>query len=169
MKNDVTIKTLNNKTPKIDNSAFVAEGSRLIGDILLKENVSIWYNAVLRGDLANITVGANSNVQDNCTIHSDEKCDVIIGDNVTIGHNAIIHGSIIEDNVLIGMGAVVLDKAIIGTGSIVGAGAVVTGGTVIPPNSLVLGMPAKIIKTINNSEENKEHALNYAGLSKKYL
>lgn len=158
------IKYLNSE-PKVAESTFIAEGSQIIGDVELKENSSIWYNAVLRADTSKITVGNNSNIQDNSSVHADFGTPVNIGENVTIGHNAIIHSCTIEDNCLIGMGATILDKAIIGKGSIVGANALVTGKTIIPPNSLVVGAPAKVIKELDSNESNRAHALEYVKLA----
>lgn len=159
------LKAHNNKQPMVERNVFIADGSIVIGDVELRENSSVWYNAVLRGDTSKIIVGKNSNIQDNCTVHADFGTPVTIGDNVTIGHNAIIHSCTIEGNCLIGMGATILDEAVIGKGSIVGANALVTGRTIIPPNSLVLGSPAKVVKEINSNEDNIEHALNYVKLA----
>ncbi|EYE89626.1 hypothetical protein Q428_00960 [Fervidicella metallireducens AeB] len=140
------------KLPKIHDKAFVAETSDIIGDVVIEEGASIWYRAVLRGDINKITIGKNSNVQDGVIIHSDMDVETIIGDNVTIGHNAIIHGARISDNCLIGMGAVILNNACIGENCIIGAGAVVTGGKEIPPGSLVLGAPGKVVRPLTDEE-----------------
>ncbi len=137
---------------KIHPTAWVAPGAFLRGDVTLGEKVSIWYNAVLRADQEKIVIGKGSNVQDNCVIHGDPGHDVIVGENVTVGHGAILHGCTIEDQCLIGMNAVVLDNTVIGEGSIVGAGAVVGSGQTIPPRSLVLGVPAKVKKTLTEAE-----------------
>lgn len=127
---------------KIHPTAWVAPGAFIRGDVTLDEKVSVWYNAVLRADQEKITIGKNSNIQDNAVIHGDHGNDVTVGENVTVGHGAILHGCTVEDNALIGMGSVVLDHAVIGAGSIVGAGAVVSSGTIVPPKSLVVGIPA---------------------------
>ncbi len=148
---------------------FIAEGAKIIGDVTLDSESSVWFNTVLRGDSAKIIVGTNTNIQDNCTVHVSEGSNVVIGSNVSIGHNAVIHGCTIEDNCLIGMGSVILDGAIIGSGSIVGANSLVTSNTIVPPNSLVLGSPAKVIKSINAKDANVTNAINYRNLSKHYM
>ncbi len=132
--------------PKVDPSAYVTPTAVIVGDVTVEEGVSIWDGAVIRGDVSYIKIGKNSNVQDNAVIHVSHNTPTIIGENVTIGHLAMVHAAKIEDNVIIGINSVVLDNAVIGEGSIVGAGAVVTSSTKIPPNSLVLGIPAKVIK-----------------------
>ena len=151
---------------KIHPTAWVAPGAILRGDITLGEQVSIWYNAVLRADQETITVGKGSNIQDNCVLHGDPGHDSTIGENVTVGHGAILHGCTVEDQCLIGMNAVVLDNTVIGKGSIVGAGAVVGSGQTIPPRSLVLGVPAKVKKTLTEAESagNLENVEEYFGL-----
>ncbi len=158
------------KTPNLlSNDIFIADGAKIIGDVTLHSQCNIWYNTVLRGDTAKITVGFNTNIQDNCTVHVSNEYNTEIGCNVTIGHNAIIHGCTIEDNCLIGMGSVILDGAVIGSGSIVGANSLVTSNTLIPPNSLVLGSPAKVVKTIDVQDINKTHAVKYFDLAKNYM
>ncbi len=137
---------------KIHPTAWVAPGAFLRGDVTLGEKVSVWYNAVLRADQETITIGKNSNIQDNAVLHGDRGNDVTVGENVTVGHGAILHGCTVEDNSLVGMGAVVLDHAVIGAGSIVGAGAVVSSGTIVPPKSLVVGIPAKVKKTLSDED-----------------
>ena len=145
---------------KIHPTAWVAPGAFHRGDVTLDEKVSVWYNAVLRADQEKITIGKNSNIQDNAVIHGDH------GNDVTVGHGAILHGCTVEDNALIGMGSVVLDHAVIGAGSIVGAGAVVSSGTIVPPKSLVVGIPAKVKKTLTDEESagNLENVEEYLGL-----
>ena len=151
---------------KIHPTAWVAPGAFLRGDVTLGEKVSVWYNAVLRADQEKIIIGKNSNIQDNAVIHGDHGNDVTVGENVTVGHGAILHGCTVEDNCLIGMGSVVLDHAVIGAGSIVGAGAVVASGTIVPPKSLVVGIPAKVKKTLTDEESagNLENVEEYLGL-----
>lgn len=154
--------------PKLDKGIYVADGAKVIGEVELKEGANIWYNAVLRGDVAKIVIGKNSNIQDNSTVHVDSDVPVIIGDYVTVGHNAVIHACTIGDDCLIGMGATILDGAVIGKGSIVGANSLVTGNTIIPPNSLVLGSPAKVVKEIDKQQENHNHAKEYVNLASKH-
>lgn len=140
------------KLPKIHSQAFVADSADVIGDVEVGEGSSIWYRAVLRGDINSIRIGKNTNVQDGAVIHNDYNSPAVIGDNVTIGHNAIVHGAIIKDNCLIGMGAVILNDAVIGENCIIGAGAVVTQGKVIPPESLVLGAPGRVVRSLTQEE-----------------
>ena len=132
--------------PRIHESGYIAPTAVIIGDVEIAEGVSVWDGAVLRGDVAPIRIGKNTNVQDNVVIHVDYNEPTIIGENVTIGHLATVHGAKIGNNVIVGINAVVLNGAEIGDGSVIGAGAVVTSGTKIPPKSLVLGIPAKVIK-----------------------
>lgn len=146
--------------PLIDPDTYVAPGAMVIGQVTLAAGVGVWFNCVLRGDLAPITVGEGSNIQDLTTIHvegAEERVDgrdigTVIGRDVTVGHNCVIHSCTLEDEVLIGMGAVVMGQAVIGRGSIVGAGAVVLEGTVAPPRSLLVGSPAKVRKTYTPEE-----------------
>lgn len=147
-------------------SAWIAPGAFIRGDVTLGEKVSIWYNAVLRADQESISIGRESNVQDNCVIHGDAGNNVVVGEQVTVGHGAILHGCTVEDRCLIGMNAVVLDHAVIGEGSIVGAGAVVAAGTVVPPRSLVVGTPAKVKRTLTDEDvaSNLENIEEYLGL-----
>ncbi len=156
------------KEPICNGEVFIADGVKVIGDVKIEDGANLWFNAVIRGDDNYITIGENSNIQDSCSVHVSVELPTIIGKNVTVGHNAVVHACTIEDNCLIGMGATVLDGAVIGAGSIVGANALVTGNTIIPPNSLVLGSPAKVVKEINASKANEEHAIEYVALSKKY-
>ncbi|MDA8968837.1 gamma carbonic anhydrase family protein [Akkermansiaceae bacterium] len=135
--------------PIIDNSAFVAASADIIGRVTLGEESSIWYNATLRGDINEIVIGPKSNVQDNAVVHLADDFGCYVGELVTVGHGAIIHACTIKDEVLVGMGSCVLDGAVIGERSIIGANALVTGGTIIPPGSLVLGSPAKVVKTLD--------------------
>lgn len=134
--------------PQLDRCSFVAEGARVIGKATLKEFSSVWFNTVVRGDVNRIELGRYSNVQDNSVVHVADDYPAIIGDFVTIGHNCVIHAATIEEHCLIGMGAVILTGAVIGKGSIVAAGALVREKQVIPPHSLVVGLPAKVVKEI---------------------
>ncbi len=139
--------------PQMPTSVFLADGARVVGDVRLGENVTIWFNAVVRGDVHFIQIGDNTNVQDGAVIHCTfQKNPTIIGKNVSIAHLAILHGCVIEDDCLIGMGAVVMDKAVVGAGSLVAAGALVTPGTIIPPRSLVVGSPAKVARGVTPEE-----------------
>lgn len=143
-------------SPIIDAEAWVDETAVVIGEIVLKRLVSVWPTCVLRGDQGLISIDEESNIQDGTIIHSTGGLSTTaVGKRCTIGHRVLLHGCTIEDDCLIGMGAIVLDNAIIGSGSIVGAGALVTANTVIPPNSLVLGMPAKVVKTLSKSDQEK--------------
>jgi len=141
------------KTPDTARANWVAANATVIGDVTLGAGSSVFYGAVLRGDIARIVVGEGSNIQDNCVVHLADDLDAIIGKWVTVGHSAIIHACTIEDECLIGMGAVVLDGARVGARSIVGAGAVVTPRTVIPPGSMVLGAPAKVVRALSEEEQ----------------
>ena len=133
----------------IDKSVFIAEGAKVIGKVTIKENSSVWFNAVIRGDSSTIEIGKNSNVQDNAVIHTSKNSKVVIKDNVTIGHGAIIHGCTIGNNVLIGMGAIILDNARIEDNCIIGAGSLITQNKIIPEGSLVFGNPSKVIRNIS--------------------
>ena len=140
------VKTLNGSTPTWGKDCFIAETAVLIGSVDMGDYCSIWYNAVLRGDVNWIRLGNKVNVQDNATIHCTyKKAATEVGNNVSIGHNAIVHGCTIHDNVLVGMGSVIMDKCVIGSGSIIAAGAVLTQGTVVPEGSIFAGVPARKI------------------------
>jgi len=147
------IKSVNRKEPKIPQDCFVAENATIVGDVILGENCSVWFNAVIRGDVHYIKIGNKVNIQDGAIIHCTyQKHPTIIGNNVSIGHNAIVHGCTIHDNVLIGMGAIVMDNCVVESNSIVAAGAVVTQNTVIESGSIYAGVPAKKVKSIDASE-----------------
>lgn len=152
------IRHFEGQVPEVDKKAWIAEGAAVIGKVTMKEFSSVWYNCTVRGDVNRIEIGKYSNVQDNTVLHVSDTHACIVGDYVTVGHAAILHACTIEENCLIGMGATVLDGAIVGKGSIIGAGALVTKGKVIPPNSLVLGSPAKVVKTLADSELESIHA-----------
>jgi len=137
-------------SPQIPDDCFVAPNATIVGSVTMGSECSIWFNAVVRGDVNKIKMGNKVNVQDGACIHCTyKKTETIIGDNVSIGHHAIVHGCTIEDNVLIGMGAIVMDNAHIGTGSIIAAGAVVLEGTTVPAGSIYAGVPAKKVKDIS--------------------
>ena len=152
-------------TPSIPDSAWVAPNATLVGSVTLAENSSVFYGAVLRGDIDSITLGEGSNIQDNVVVHVDAGKPVSIGANVSVGHAAVLHGCTIEDGVLIGMGATVLNLAVIGAGSLVAAGAVVLVGTVVPPGSLVAGVPAKVRRELTEEERAgiRDNAQRYLG------
>ena len=141
--------------PVIHPTAYVHPTAHVIGDVTLGAHVSVWPTAVLRGDTAPITVGADSNVQDGTIIHVDYGVPCTIGARVAIGHRAIVHGATIEDDVLIGMGAILLNRVVVGSGSIIGAGAVCREGLIVPPNSLVLGVPGRIVRETTDSERER--------------
>ncbi|MCE4564148.1 gamma carbonic anhydrase family protein [Maribellus sp. CM-23] len=144
------IKELKGKNPKFGKDCFLAETAAIIGDVEIGDNCSIWYNAVLRGDVHYIKIGNNTNIQDNATIHATyQKSPTNIGNNVTIAHGAIIHGCTLHDNVMIGMNAVILDNAVIESNSIVAAGSVVTKGTIVESGTVYAGIPAKKVKDIS--------------------
>lgn len=150
------------------NNSFIAKGAHVVGKVSIGENVSIWYNAVVRADTNTITIGKGSNIQDNATLHTDAGFPVQIGDGVTVGHNAVVHGCTVGDNTVIGMGSIVLSGAVIGSNCIIGAGSLVTGKMRIPDNSLAFGNPAKIIRavTAEESDTNRENAAHYVTLMK---
>lgn len=138
--------------PEIGRKVFIADGAHVIGNVTLQEEANIWFNAVLRGDINRIEVGARTNIQDNSTVHVEPRLPALIGEDVTIGHGVTVHGCVIENQVLVGMNAVLLSGCRIGWGSIVGANALVTEGKVIPPRSLVLGSPGRVVRTVTDKE-----------------
>ena len=160
------IKDLKDKGVSIHEDTFIAGSADILGDVKIDEGSSIWFGAVIRGDINYIRIGKSSNIQDNATLHIDAKNPIHIGDYTTIGHNAVVHGCIIGDNCLIGMGSIVLNGATIGDNCIIGAGAVVTENSVIPLNSLVIGIPGKIIRQISEEEieKIKDNAIGYEKL-----
>jgi carbonic anhydrase/acetyltransferase-like protein (isoleucine patch superfamily) len=150
-------------TPVVDDSAYVADGARLAGNVTLEANVGIWFNAVLRADYEAIRIGVGSNIQDNVTCHVDTGYPLNVGKNVSVGHNAVLHGCTIEDDCLVGMSATVMNGAVIGAGSLVAAGALVLEGTIVPPGSLVAGVPAKVRRELTDEERQSvvNNAINY--------
>ena len=154
----------------IGSSVLIGDGSQIIGEVTIMDNVSIWYNAVLRADLSPIVVGKGSNIQDNATVHVERERPTIIGENVTIGHNAIIHACTIEDNVLVGMGAIILNGACIRKNCLIGAGSLVTENKEIPEGSLVLGSPGKVVRSLTPGEIEKItiSGIHYQELAKKH-
>lgn len=152
------------------NEPIIFQGAVVVGDVVLAEDVSVWYNAVLRGDVESITVKAGSNIQDNVTIHTAEGYPVLIEENVSVGHGAILHGCHIGENTVVGMGAIVLNGAKIGKNCLLGAGTLIPQNTEIPDNSLVIGFPGKVKRTLTEEEiaQNRENAEHYVALSKQY-
>ena len=147
------IKSVNGKSPVIPDDCFVAENATIVGDVTIGEKCSVWFNAVIRGDVHFIRIGNKVNIQDGAVIHCTyQKHPTKIGNNVSIGHNAIVHGCVVEDNVLIGMGAIVMDNCVIKSNSIIAAGAVVTQNTVVESGSIYAGVPAKKVKEISESD-----------------
>ncbi|MFF2848164.1 gamma carbonic anhydrase family protein [Streptomyces sp. NPDC058001] len=140
------------KSPKVDQDAFVAPTAVVIGEVTVHSGASVWYGAVLRADCGPIVLGADSNIQDNCTLHVDPGFPITIGERVTVGHNVVLHGCTVEDDVLVGMGATVLNGAVIGAGSLVAAQALVPQGMLVPPGSLVAGVPAKVRRPLTEEE-----------------
>lgn len=161
------IKELKDRKTNINKSAFIAENSMVVGDVTIGENSSVWYSAVIRGDLEKIVIGDNTNIQENSTVHNDKGFPVNIGHNVTIGHNCIIHGCTINNNSLIGMGSIILNGAKIGVNTIIGAGSLVTQNKEIPSGVLCMGSPAKVIRKLTEEEIKslKDSADHYRKLS----
>jgi len=144
--------SIDGKTPQVDDEAWVAPNATLVGSVTIGAGASIWYGAVVRADNEPITIGARSNVQDNCTFHVDAGRPVSLGEGVSVGHGAVVHGATIGDNVLVGMGAILMNGAVIGDDSMVAAGALVTEGMEVPPRSLVAGVPGKIRRELSDAE-----------------
>jgi len=144
--------SLGDKVPQVAEGGWVAPNATLVGAVTIGEGASIWYGVVLRADNEPITIGARSNVQDNCAFHVDRDMPVVIGEGVSVGHGAIIHGATVEDYVLIGMGAIVMNGAVIGTESLVAAGSLVAEGMAVPPRSLVAGVPGKVRRELTDDE-----------------
>ncbi len=165
------IKNLKGIEPVIHKDAFVAESADVMGDVTIGEGTSIWYGAVLRGDIEDIKIGKFSNIQDNATVHTETYIPTKIGDYTVVGHNAIIHGCTIGNNTLIGMGSTILNGAVIGDKCIIGAGTVVTEGKIIPDNSMVLGIPGKVVRQVTEEEAEaiRNNAIRYNELWKKHI
>jgi carbonic anhydrase/acetyltransferase-like protein (isoleucine patch superfamily) len=162
------------REPRIDPDAYTAAGAVVLGAVTLAAGSSVWYHTVLRADAESISVGAGSNIQDNCTVHADPGYPAVIGAGVTVGHNTVLHGCVLEDDVLVGMGATVLNGARVGTGSLVAAAALVPQGMVVPPGSLVAGVPAKVRRELTPQEQagirlNAEHYVHLAKVHREAL
>ncbi len=146
---------LGEHAPEIDESAWIAPNATVIGRVRLGAEASIWYSAVLRGDLETIEVGARSNIQDGCVLHADPGFPLAVGTGVSVGHNAILHGCTIGDDVLVGMGATILNGAVVGSGSLIAANALIPEGAHIPPGSLVAGVPGKVRRELRPEEQDR--------------
>jgi len=157
--------------PQLGEDVFVAPGARVVGNVSLAREVSVWFNAVIRGDMAPVRVGARTNVQDNCVLHVDHDFPLEVGNDVTIGHQAILHGCTVCDGALIGMGARVLNGAVVGQLALVAAGAVVLEGQEIPPKTLAAGVPARVIRELTEEELDKLRGspAYYSGKAKRYM
>jgi carbonic anhydrase/acetyltransferase-like protein (isoleucine patch superfamily) len=158
------LNTFLRRKPRLGKGVYIARGAVVFGDVTLGDHASIWYNAVLRGDINCIRIGHHTNVQDNCVLHLADDLPCILGDYVTVGHGAIIHACTVGNEVLVGMGSTILDGAVVGEQSILGAGALVTQGMKIPAGSLVLGSPAKVIRALTPNER-----AGLKGLADKYV
>lgn len=145
------IKSVRGNSPKFGKNCFLADTAVVVGEVSMGDNCTVWFNAVVRGDVHSITIGSNTNIQDGVVIHCTyQKAKTVIGSNVSIAHNAIVHGCTVEDNVLIGMGAIIMDDAVIGQNSVIAAGAVILPGTKVEPESVYAGVPAKRVKAIGD-------------------
>lgn len=151
------------KKPQIAEGVYIAPGAVVCGDVVLQEEASVWFHAVLRAEEGTIEIGKGSNIQDGCVVHVDKGADVSVGAHVTVGHNAVLHGCTVGDHTLVGMGAVIMNHAVIGRNCIVAAGALVTEHTVIPDHSLVMGSPARVRRTLTAEEveNNRKNAAHY--------
>lgn len=147
------------KKPEIASSAFIASTADMMGAVTVGEHSSIWYQCVLRGDINAIQIGKESNIQDGTVIHVSSSHPAIVGDRVSCGHRAIIHACLIQNEVLIGMGAIIMDEAVVGTGSIIGAGTLVTKGTIVPEGVLVMGSPGRVVRELTSAERESIPAL----------
>lgn len=154
-----------NHTPKIDESAFIAPNATIIGDVVIGENSSVLFGSVVRGDIAPVRIGNNTNIQDLSVLHQSPGIPLILEDNITIGHKVTLHSCTVKTGALVGMDSIVLDNAVIGENAFIGAGSLVTGGTVIPPNTLAFGRPAKVVRelTEDDLEEMKRINETYVG------
>lgn len=169
--NNASIITFKGITPKIHPTAFLCEGVRIIGDVQIEENCSVWYNTVIRGDVHYIRIGKNSNIQDMCMLHvTNNKYALNIGENVSVAHSVTLHGCTLKDNCLIGIGAKVLDNSIVNSNTLVAAGAVVREGWEVPEGTLVAGVPAKVIRDLTDAEIRRvtETAPNYIKYASEY-
>jgi carbonic anhydrase/acetyltransferase-like protein (isoleucine patch superfamily) len=166
-----TILPYDGKAPRLAASAFLAEGTVVVGDVELGEESSLWFGTIVRGDVNHVRIGARTNVQDMCVVHvTSGTHPTVLGDDVTVGHRAVLHGCTIQDRCLVGIGAVVLDGAVVGPDAMVGAGALVAPGTVVPPRTLVLGTPARVKRPLTDDEvaHLRASAASYARYAARY-
>jgi carbonic anhydrase/acetyltransferase-like protein (isoleucine patch superfamily) len=167
-----TIRPFRGKTPVVHPTAFVVEGAVVVGDVEIGPQSSIWFGAIVRGDVNHVRIGARTNIQDACVLHVTNRTHpTVVGDEVTLGHRVTLHGCTVKDGCLIGMGAVVMDGAVVGEEAMVGAGALVTPRTLVPPRSLVLGAPAKVARQLTAAEiaSFRASAQNYVDYAQEYL
>lgn len=165
------VRAFGGHTPVLGRDVYLAETATVIGDVVLGDEASVWFNAIVRGDVGKIVIGKRTNVQDLTMIHvTGGEADTTVGDDVTIGHRVVLHGCRVGDGCLIGIGAILLDHVVIGDGSVVGAGALVTPGTKIPPRSLVLGSPARVVRPLRDEDARMgiDGALRYLELARRY-
>ncbi len=157
--------------PRLGKGIFLAPGARVVGNVTLGDNVNVWFNAVIRGDMAPVRINEGTNVQDGCVLHVDHNYPLVVGKNVTIGHQAVLHGCTVKDGALIGMGARLLNGSVVGEGALVAAGALVLEGQEIPPRKLAVGVPAKVVRDLTDQES--EHlewsGPYYAGKARRYI
>lgn len=166
------IRTFQGIKPTIAASAFIEDTAVVIGDVVIGEESSVWFHAVVRGDVHSIRIGRRTNIQDLSVLHvTHDTHPTVLGDDVTVGHHVVLHGCTIKDRVLIGMGALIMDGAVIGEDCVVGAGALVTERTIVPPKSLILGAPAKVKRPVTEAELAwiRESAQNYVKYARQYL
>jgi gamma-carbonic anhydrase len=166
------IKKVRGHEPRFGKDCFLADNAVVVGEVIMGDNCTVWFSAVVRGDVNSITIGNNTNIQDGAIIHGTfEKAKTVIGSNVSIAHNAVVHGCTLEDNVLVGMGAIVMDDSMVGSNSVIAAGAVVLPGTQIPPGSVFAGVPAKKVKEIGDEMKSVilRTAKNYPVYARWYL
>ncbi|TGC11179.1 gamma carbonic anhydrase family protein [Methanolobus halotolerans] len=158
------------KSPSIAEETFIADSAEIIGDVKVGKLSSIWFNAIVRGDMGSICIGSRTSIQDNVVIHTDTSMKTDVGDDVTVGHGAVIHGCRIGSNVIIGMNSTILNGAVIGNNSIIGANALVPEGKQFPDNSIVVGIPAKVIREVTNRDIRNisQNAAEYVELAKEY-
>jgi len=167
----MTVMRYGEHEPVLGDDVFIADNARVIGDVVLGDEASVWFGSVLRGDVGWIRIGKRTNIQDLCVVHvTGGQANTTLGDEITVGHRVVLHGCTVEDGALIGMGSVLMDECRIGEGSVIGAGALVPPGLIVPPRSLVLGVPGKIIRPVSDAERalGREGAEHYVALAASY-